>query len=307
MSQNTDIDILDSQISKLMECNLLPESEIKNLCEKVKEILVEESNIQPIKAPVTICGDIHGQFYDLIEIFKIGGKPPETNYLFLGDYVNRGYNSIETLTLLLSLKLRYRDRITLTRGNHESREITQTYGFYDECLKKYGSAVVWSYFIDLFNYLPLTALVESEVFCLHGGLSPSIDTLDQIRNENRFQEIPEEGPLHDFLWNDPDCRQGWGSLRRTRKTFGQDISEKFNYCNGLDVIARAHQLFMNGYNCAHDRNVLTVFSAANYCYRCGNLAAILEIDENVRYRFLQFGPAPLQHELDEMNTPDYFL
>ena len=118
---NFDIDILDRQISDLMECKPLPESEIKVLCEKAKEILTEESNVQPVKTPVTVCGDIHGQYYDLIELFKIGGKPPETNYLFTGDYVDRGYYSIETVTLLMTLKVRYRDRITLTRGNHESR------------------------------------------------------------------------------------------------------------------------------------------------------------------------------------------
>ena len=117
-----------------------------------------------MRCPVTVCGDVHGQFHDLMELFKIGGNSPDTNYLFMGDYVDRGYYSVETVTLLVALKVRYKDRITILRGNHESRQITQVYGFYDECLRKYGNANVWKYFTDLFDYLPLTALVDSQVF-----------------------------------------------------------------------------------------------------------------------------------------------
>jgi serine/threonine-protein phosphatase 2A catalytic subunit len=130
---------------------------------KAREILSEESNVQPVKCPVTVCGDIHGQFHDLVELFRIGGNSPDTNYLFMGDYVDRGYYSVETVTLLVALKVRFRDRVTILRGNHESRQITQVYGFYDECLRKYGNADVWKYFTDLFDYLPLTALVEDQV------------------------------------------------------------------------------------------------------------------------------------------------
>nr|CAB3496967.1 unnamed protein product [Digitaria exilis] len=127
---------LDAQIEQLMQCRPLAEQEVKSLCEKAKEILMEESNVQPVKSPVTICGDIHGQFHDLVELFRIGGKCPDTNYLFMGDYVDRGYYSVETVTLLVALKVRHPHRITILRGNHESRQITQVYGFYDECLRK---------------------------------------------------------------------------------------------------------------------------------------------------------------------------
>jgi len=272
--------------------------------------LIEEKNVQHVKCPVTVCGDIHGQFYDLMELFRIGGKPPDTNYLFMGDYVDRGYYSVETVTLLTALKVRFKDRITVTRGNHESRQITQVYGFYDECLRKYGNANVWKFFTDLFDYLPLTAIVEKQIFCLHGGLSPQLDTLEHIMSLDRVQEVPHEGPMCDLLWSDPDDRCGWGiSPRGAGYTFGQDLSEQFNHTNGLTLISRAHQLVMEGYNWGHDKHVVTIFSAPNYCYRCGNQAAIMEMDEHLEYTFLQFDPAPRRgaENAPQKRVPDYFL
>ena len=191
----SDVGKIDGWISKLLECKHLSESEVQELCLKARDILSKEQNVQPVRCPVTVCGDIHGQFHDLQELFRIGGSPPDTNYLFMGDYVDRGYNSVETVSLLVALKVRYRDRVTILRGNHESRQITQVYGFYDECLRKYGNANVWKYFTDLFDYLPLTALIEKQIFCLHGGLSPSIDTLAHIMDQDRIQEVPHEGPV----------------------------------------------------------------------------------------------------------------
>ncbi|KAL6769940.1 hypothetical protein ACKKBG_A32965 [Auxenochlorella protothecoides x Auxenochlorella symbiontica] len=300
---------IDAQIDQLLQCKPLSEAEVQALCVKAQGIFVEESNVQPVKCPVTVCGDIHGQFQDLVELFRIGGNCPDTNYLFMGDYVDRGYHSVETASLLVALKVRYRDRITILRGNHESRQITQVYGFYDECLRKYGTANVWKYFTDLFDYLPLTALVENQIFCLHGGLSPTLDTLDHIRGLDRVQEVPHEGPMCDLLWSDPDDRCGWGiSPRGAGYTFGQDISEHFNQANGLSLVARAHQLVMEGYNWCHDQNVVTIFSAPNYCYRCGNMAAIMEVDETMVKTFSQFDPAPRRGEPEvTRRTPDYFL
>jgi len=300
---------LDKQIEQLLDCKPLSEAEVKALCDKAKEILGDESNVQPVRAPVTICGDIHGQFHDLMELFRIGGKAPDTNYLFMGDYVDRGYYSVETVSLLVAFKVRYKERVTILRGNHESRQITQVYGFYDECSRKYGNANAWKYFTDLFDYLPLTAIVENQFFCLHGGLSPSIDTLDHVRQLDRIQEVPHEGPMCDLLWSDPDDRCGWGmSPRGAGFTFGQDISEQFNHNNNLKMIARAHQLVMEGYNLTHDKNVVTIFSAPNYCYRCGNQAAIMEVDENLKMTYLQFDPAPRRGEAHlTKKTPDYFL
>lgn len=300
---------IDRCIQQLTECKHLSETEVRQLCELSKKILHEESNVHPIRCPVTICGDIHGQFHDLMELFRIGGFPPDTNYLFLGDYVDRGYFSVECVSLLLCFKVRYRERITLLRGNHETRQITQIYGFYDECVRKFGSPGVWKCFTELFDYLPLTALVENKIFTQHGGLSPSISQLQEVRNIDRFTEVPHEGAMCDLLWSDPDDRMGWGvSPRGAGYTFGQDMSEKFLQENGLKMIARAHQLIMDGFNWCHDGQVVTIFSAPNYCYRCGNQAAIMEVDENLGHNFVQFDPAPRRGEPHIGKPPvDYFL
>merc|ERR1711939_641478 len=162
--------------SQLEQCKYPEEATVKHLCELAKELLAEESNVQRVDAPVTICGDVHGQFYDLKELFEVGGRVPGTNYVFMGDFVDRGFYSVETFLLLLALKVRYPDRITLIRGNHESRQITQVYGFYEECQRKYGSASVWRHCCEVFDYLALGAIVDGRVFCVHGGLSPSISS-----------------------------------------------------------------------------------------------------------------------------------
>jgi hypothetical protein len=209
---------VDVWLDKLFNNQNLTEAECKQLTMKAKEVLTNEKNVQPVRCPVTICGDVHGQYCDLLELFRIGGKPPETNYLFMGDYVDRGYYSVRTVTLLMALKVRYKDRITMTRGNHESRQITQVYGFYDECLRIYGNANVWKYFTDLFDYLPLTALVEKQIFCLHGGLSPSIDTLNNIMDQDRVQEVPHEGPCATCCGPTPTTAADGASVRAAPAT-----------------------------------------------------------------------------------------
>ncbi len=198
---------LDRQIEQLKRCEYIKEAEVKALCAKAREILVEESNVQRVDAPVTICGDIHGQFYDLKELFKVGGDVPDTNYLFMGDFVDRGFYSVETFLLLLALKVRYPDRITLIRGNHESRQITQVYGFYDECLRKYGSVNVWRYCTEIFDYLSLSSIIEDKIFFFNDRATTEINTLDQIRVIDRKQEVPHDGAMCDLMWSDPEVRR----------------------------------------------------------------------------------------------------
>jgi len=301
---------LDRQIEQLKKCQLIKESEVKTLCARAREILIEESNVQRVDSPVTICGDIHGQFYDLKELFKVGGDCPETNYLFLGDFVDRGFYSVETFLLLLALKVRYPDRITLIRGNHESRQITQVYGFYDECLRKYGSVNVWRYCTEIFDYLSLSALIDDKILCVHGGLSPSITSLDQIRGIDRKQEVPHDGAMCDLLWSDPEDIDGWGlSPRGAGYLFGGDVVQYFNHTNNISMIARAHQLVMEGYKLMFNETLVTVWSAPNYCYRCGNVAAILELDEHLNKSFKIFEAAPQESRGIPAKQPvaDYFL
>ena len=371
---------LDRQIEQLKRCEYIKEAEVKSLCAKAREILVEESNVQRVDAPVTvrawhapgptrshgraagpadqpwptrccrpvcparqaasetvlwpgvhalgetplrsllslaraacpqICGDIHGQFYDLMELFKVGGDLPDTNYLFMGDFVDRGFYSVETFLLLLALKVRYPDRITLIRGNHESRQITQVYGFYDECLRKYGSVNVWRYCTEIFDYLSLSSIIEDKIFCVHGGLSPSINTLDQIRVIDRKQEVPHDGAMCDLMWSDPEDIDGWGlSPRGAGYLFGGDVVTQFNTTNNIDLIARAHQLVMEGYkHMFTGQTLVTVWSAPNYCYRCGNVAAILELDEQLQknYKIFEAAPQEARGVPAKKPAPDYFL
>ena len=191
--------------------------------------------------------------------------------------------------------MRYPDRITLIRGNHESRQITQIYGFYDECLRKYGSANVWSYCCELFDYLCLGAIIDDRIFAVHGGLSPLLSSLDQIRLIDRKKEVPHDGPMCDMLWSDPDDISGWGlSPRGAGYLFGGDVVEQFLAANDLKMICRAHQLVMEGYKWMFDQQLVTVWSAPNYCYRCGNVASIMHLDSSLTPSFTIFEAAQSQ-------------
>ncbi|XP_051124846.1 serine/threonine-protein phosphatase PP-X isozyme 2 isoform X3 [Andrographis paniculata] len=270
------------------------------------------------------------------ELFKVAGDSPKTNYLFLGDFVDRGFHSVETFLLLLALKVRYPDRITLIRGNHESREITLVYGFYDECLRKYGSVNVWRYCTDIFDYLSISALVENKIFCVHGGLSPTITTLDQVYKIlgmrifvlcfglkmigsssnfqiwaiDRRQDVPHEGSMSDLLWSDPDDVAEWGvSPRGAGFVFGSSAVASFNHTNNISLICRAHQLVMEGYKWMFNKQLVTIWSAPNYCYRCGNVASVLELNENLETKFHFFTAAPQDSRVTsaKKQLPDYFF
>ncbi|KAF6006394.1 sporulation-induced protein [Brettanomyces bruxellensis] len=309
----------DQWLEDIKNCKYLPESDMKVLCERVKDLLMEESNIQPVKSPVTVCGDIHGQFHDLLELFKIAGGFPSdsnmsTNYVFLGDYVDRGYFSLETFTLMMILKVKYPEHITLVRGNHESRQITQVYGFYEECLTKYGSTMVWKYCCQVFDFLTLSAVIDGRILCIHGGLSPEIRMLDQIRVLSRAQEVPHEGGFCDLVWSDPDNVDTWAiSPRGAGWLFGAKVAREFNHINNLQLIARAHQLVMEGFRYHFpDKDVVTVWSAPNYCYRCGNVASVMKVDDHLDVNFQIFSAVPddtlmMNPSKTQKNNNEYFL
>lgn len=283
-------------LERLKNIECLTEYEVKQLCEKVKELLVEESNVQPISAPVVICGDIHGQIYDLLQLFLTGGEIPNSRYLFMGDYVDRGYHSVETFCLLLCLKVLYPGHILLLRGNHESRFITRQYGLYMEINRKYGNMNTWKYICDVFDFLPLAAIIEGRIFCVHGGMSPHVSFVDQIRTINRFIEIPTEGPFSDLMWSDPEERNldTWiESQRGAGWNFGWKVVTEFNYLNDFELVCRSHQLVMEGFKYYFkDQNLVTVWSAPNYTYRMKNKASILKIGHNLERTFELFEEDP---------------
>ncbi|XP_037050394.1 serine/threonine-protein phosphatase 6 catalytic subunit [Bradysia coprophila] len=301
---------LDEWIEIAKKCKYLPENDLKKLCDIVCDLLIEESNIQPVSTPVTVCGDIHGQFYDLEELFRTGGQIPDTNYIFMGDFVDRGYYSLETLTRLMTLKARYPDRITLLRGNHESRQITKVYGFYDECLSKYGNVNAWKYCCKVFDLLTIAALIDEDVLCVHGGLSPDIKTLDQIRTLDRNQEIPHKGSFCDLVWSDPEdsCDRWVQSPRGAGWLFGSLVTKDFLQINNLQLICRAHQLVHEGIKYMFDETLVTVWSAPNYCYRCGNVASILKFSTSTDREVTIFNAVPnTEREIPPEQTTPYFL
>jgi serine/threonine-protein phosphatase 4 catalytic subunit len=301
---------LDAAIALLKGAKHPPAATVRSICEMGIELLSGLPNVVSVGTPISICGDTHGQFFDLLELFSIGGECPTTNYLFLGDYVDRGYFSLETFLILLCLKLRFPDRVTILRGNHESRQTTQAYGFYDEIVRKFNDVSMWELFNNVFDVLPLCGVVGGKIFCVHGGLSPLLTDLDQIQRLERKKEIPERGPICDLLWSDPEVVPNFTiSPRGAGYLFGETAVKTFNHRNKLTLICRAHQLASEGYAEWFDRRLFTVWSAPNYCYRGGNPASILEVDETGTTRWKKFDAAPAgaRGDVPEKTSMGYFL
>ncbi|GAA89160.1 serine/threonine protein phosphatase PP1 [Aspergillus luchuensis IFO 4308] len=255
------------------------EAEIEYLCRTAREIFLTQPILLELEAPIKVCGDIHGQYYDLLRLFEYGGFPPESNYLFLGDYVDRGKQSIECICLLLAYKIKYPENFFILRGNHECASINRIYGFYDECKRRYNVRL-WKTFIDCFNCLPLVAIIEDKIFCMHGGLSPDLSSMEQIRRIMRPTDIPDEGLLCDLLWADPGKHiLGWGANERgVSFTFGPDVVHRFIQRHDLDLICRAHD-------------------APNYCGEFDNSGAMLDIDEELMCSFKILKPAEKRKQI----------
>ena len=264
----------------------LSEQEIKFLITKSKEIFMSQPTFLELESPISVCGDTHGQYPDLLKLFEAGGFPPEANYLFLGDYVDRGKYSLETICLLLAYKIKYDENFFLLRGNHECASINRIYGFYDECKKRYNLKI-WKSFIDVFNCLPIAASIDDKILLMHGGLSPELKNVEQLKKIMRPTDVPEEGLLCDLLWSDPDLNcDGWGpNDRGVSVVFNENVLKKFLEKNDLDLICRAHQVVEEGYEFFGDRELVTVFSAPNYCGEFDNAGAMMVIDENLMCSF----------------------
>ncbi|KAD6119789.1 hypothetical protein E3N88_11060 [Mikania micrantha] len=296
-----DAAVLDGIIDRLLKFReartarhvQLSEVEIRQLCAVSREIFLQQPSLLELEAPIKICGDIHGHYGDLLRLFEHGGFPPNANYLFLGDYVDRGKHGLETICLLLAYKIKFPEKFFILRGNHECASINRIYGFYDECKRRFN-VKLWKTFTDCFNCLPVTALIDDKILCMHGGLSPDLINLDQIRNLPRPIDVPDTGLLCDLLWSDPDKNvKGWGvNDRGLSYTFGPDKVAEFLMQHDMDLICRAHEVVKeDGYEFFADRQLVTVFSAPNYCGEFDNVGAMMCVDESLMCSFEILKPA----------------
>ncbi|RMZ88334.1 hypothetical protein DV736_g4442, partial [Chaetothyriales sp. CBS 134916] len=294
MSEVNSMD-LDDMISRLLDAGYqtkvtkavcLKNAEITAVCSAVREVLLSQPALLELSAPVKIVGDIHGQYNDLIRLFEMCGFPPAANFLFLGDYVDRGKQSLETILLLFCYKLKYPENFFILRGNHECANVTRVYGFYDEC-KRRCNIKVWKTFIDTFNCLPIAAIVADKIFCVHGGLSPSLSHMDDIRQIARPTDVPDYGLLNDLLWSDPaDMDQDWESNERgVSYCFGKKVIIDFLAKHDFDLVCRAHMVVEDGYEFFNDRLLVTVFSAPNYCGEFDNWGAVMSVSSNLLCSF----------------------
>lgn len=286
---------------------------LKAMLEKLPSLLRITLPSDDLDAHFTVCGDTHGQFYDVCNIFSLNGLPSETNpYLFNGDFVDRGSFSFEVVMTLFAMKLVYPQHVHLLRGNHESKNMNKIYGFEGEVKHKYDETVM-QLFTEVFNWLPLAAVIENKVIVVHGGLfSEECVSLDDIAKIDRNREPPESGLMSDLMWSDPQPFMGRGpSKRGIGLSFGPDITKSFLEYNKLgesvcawcrcaviialticlclaDLLVRSHEVKDEGYLVEHDGKCITVFSAPNYCDQMGNKGAFIRFEKDMKPRFTQF-------------------
>jgi diadenosine tetraphosphatase ApaH/serine/threonine PP2A family protein phosphatase len=304
-------------ISPLLLCQLL---------DLLVSKLVQEPNVLYLTTtdtePITVCGDIHGQLLDLFVLFKTAGHPPETKarFLFLGDYVDRGYSSIETFTYLAHLKVKFPQQIYLLRGNHESREVSQQYGLYSDCEQLYSHSGMWDRLNYAFDFLPIAAVIDNRIFCVHGGLSPQISLIEQIDSLSRVKEIDETGPITDLTWSDPEEVTRWCPNSRGKgHLFGRLQTKAFLFNNGMykegttrenpdhGFIARAHQVAEAGFDWKHDSRLVIVWSAPNDMYKTGNKAVVMKVERGKGVEFIEFKQDPEATQKPVYVISSYFV
>lgn len=264
----------------------LKNNEIALICQTARDIFLSQPVVLDLSPPVKVVGDVHGQYGDLIRLFDMCGFPPASNYLFLGDYVDRGKQSLETILLLLCYKIKYPENFFLLRGNHECASVTRVYGFYDEC-KRRTNIKTWKIFIDTFNTLPVAAIIAQKIFCVHGGLSPSLNNMNQLRSIQRPTDVPDVGLLNDILWSDPaDTENEWEDNERgVSFCFNKVAINKFLAKFGFDLVCRAHIVVEDGYEFFNERTLVTVFSAPNYCGEFDNWGAVMSVSDDLLCSF----------------------
>jgi serine/threonine-protein phosphatase 2B catalytic subunit len=310
-----DLDILRDHLN--LE-GVISQDCLLDLIKKASTLFEAEPNLLKLSDPITVVGDIHGQYFDLVKLFEVGGSPGEVQYIFLGDYVDRGSFSIEVVSMLYAIKIKHPKRVRMLRGNHECRQMTSFFNFREECEYKYDINV-YNAVMDSFDTLPLAATINGKFLCVHGGLSPELPNLKAINGVNRFQEPPREGLLCDLIWSDPlETPEGQqekpkGKSGKTPPFIHNEVrgcsyfysfegAAKFLQKNSLLSIIRAHEAQLEGYK-MHKTNpatgfpsVITIFSAPNYCDCYNNKAAILKFD-NSTLNILQFNCSPHPYHL----------
>ena len=274
---------IDKLIIKTCENKLLSIQEFKKVFFKAKDILDKRENIAILKTPLIICGCINAHFEELNDIFKICGNISETKYLFLGDYVGKGWNGLSTFILLILYLIKYPNNLVLLRGNHDSRMFSNMYGLHSECFKKYSNKdeaqEIFNMINELFDLLQLAAIVDNKYFCVHGGLSPDLKKIEEINYLERKKEIPEKGIIADLIWSDP--KEEVNDYVPSQKGVGQFYGEKAvnNFLkenSNIEMIIRSHELVDNGYKYQFNNKLLTVFSAPDYGGRVGNIGVSLK-------------------------------
>ncbi|XP_016985960.1 serine/threonine-protein phosphatase PP-Y [Drosophila rhopaloa] len=289
---NKEIDRIIEELTSLdLGYCTFDEELIEGLIQKTCSVITRQPMLLELNAPVKICGDIHGQFTDLLRIFRACGFPPKSNYLFLGDYVDRGKRSLETICLLFAYKVKYPQNFFLLRGNHECAGISRIYGFFDE-VKRRHTVRLWQSFTDCFNWLPVAAVVGERIFCCHGGLSPYLRRLKEIQLLRRPTDIPDEGILCDLLWADLNhLSDGWGhNDRGVSFTFDETIVRGFLKAHDLDLMVRAHEVVEDGYEFFANRHLVTIFSAPNYCGQMNNAGGVMSVGEDLICSFVIIEP-----------------
>ncbi len=272
------------------DSNVINNNLMFEICKRVLPIFDSEPQLLELSGPIYICGDIHGQFDDLLKIFRNIGYPPKSTILFLGDYVDRGSSSLEVITLLFLLKIKYPKHIYMTRGNHECHTINMMYGFYEECQKK-TNLMVWKMCNKVFSMLPLAATIDKKIFCVHGGISPKLEDIKMINTIKKGTKVPDNGILCDLMWADPgDHKEEWiNNDRGCSYTFNDKAVKSFMTKNNIDLICRAHQC-VDGYEFSFGHKLVTVFSAPNYCGEYANAGAVMKVDKELSCSFVVLRP-----------------
>ncbi|GMR51944.1 hypothetical protein PMAYCL1PPCAC_22139, partial [Pristionchus mayeri] len=275
--------------------NKVTEQDLVMCCRAVKAVFAEQPSMLEINPPVTVCGDINGNYADVKRIFAEGGSPNETNYLFLGNYINgqrAPMQDLETILILFCYKIKYPENFFMLRGNYENATSNAINGFRDEIRNRYYSNLLWQDFNDVFNWMPQTALIGGRILCMHGGPSPRLKSLDQLRNIPRPQVIPFPSLSRDLVLSDPDAAiKGWQLNPRrggSSYIFGQDVVIDLCEMLGIDLIIRGNQVVQEGYEYFANNHLVTLWSSLNYRGQFDNNAAIMTVSEDLSVTFKKF-------------------